>query len=103
MFDENTFLYYEEDILSERGKLCGLNWYYDASVRILHEGGATTSRSLPMFSKQEISFKSALYYYRNYCDINRAILWMARLNFYGIFSSLFPIIAKIYKKISYYK
>lgn len=103
MFDENTFLYYEEDILSERGKLCGLNWYYDASIRIVHEGGATTSRSLPMFSQQKASFKSAIYYYANYCNTNWIFLAFARFNFYCVLAPLFPFIKRIYKKISYQK
>lgn len=103
MFDENTFLYYEEDILSERGNLCGLNWYYDASVRILHEGGATTSRSLSLLSQQEAWFKSTVYYYENYCNANWMLLAFAKFNFYWIFTPVFPLIKRVYKKIPYKK
>lgn len=103
MFDENTFLYNEEDILSERGRKYKLYCYYDASIAIIHEGGATTSRSLPMFSQQKASFKSAIYYYENYCNANWILIAFAKFNFYWIFAPVFPFIKRIYKKIPYKK
>lgn len=45
MFDEYTFLYYEEVILSERLTKIGKRTYYEPSVAALHyeEGSSTTS------------------------------------------------------------
>lgn len=103
MFDENTFLYGEEDILSERGKKYKLYCYYDASITIIHEGGATTSPNLSMLSQQKISFQSAVYYYQNYCNANWIILMLAKINFYCIFIPAMPLIKRIYKRISYKK
>lgn len=46
-FDERTFLYREEAILSERLKAIGKRMYYDDSVTIRHFVGNTTSKKAP--------------------------------------------------------
>ena len=46
-FDERTFLYREESILSERLKTIGKRMYYDDSVSIRHFVGNTTSKKAP--------------------------------------------------------
>ena len=46
-FDERTFLYREEAILSERLKTIGKRMYYDDSVTIRHFVGNTTSKKAP--------------------------------------------------------
>ena len=97
MFDENTFLYNEEDILSERGKTKNLKCYFDASITIIHEGGATTSRNLSTLRQQRIGFESAIYYYEFYCNTNRALLLISKFNFYFLFTPLLYAMERIYK------
>ena len=46
-FDERTFLYREEAILSERLRAIGKRMYYDDSVTIRHFVGNTTSKKAP--------------------------------------------------------
>ena len=46
-FDERTFLYREEAILSERLRAIGKRMYYDDSVMIRHFVGNTTSKKAP--------------------------------------------------------
>ena len=75
-FDENTFLYAEEPILSERFAKQGLTVIYDPEVSIVHEQGvATTNKSLSdiqnLIIKRERVFKSELYYYVTYKGIGR--------------------------------
>ena len=46
-FDSETFLYWEEELLSERMRKIGRRAYYDASVSIRHFVGNTTSKKAP--------------------------------------------------------
>lgn len=66
MMDPNTFLYAEEMILSERMKSIGKKVYYDPSVTVLHEHGATTSKHMKWNKSSDIGFNSECYYYRTY-------------------------------------
>lgn len=68
LFDENTFLYGEEMILSERLKSYGYSVYYDNRVEIIHEGGYTTKEKKKGIDLTETKrrFASELYYYQTY-------------------------------------
>lgn len=68
MFDEHTFLYYEEVIFSERLKRIGKRTYYEPSVTVLHyEGGSSTASS---DRKKKIEKTSREYYYKEYRRVN---------------------------------
>lgn len=51
MFDENTFLYCEENILSERFMSKGYITLYDPTFVIIHEEGNATSKSIIMIKE----------------------------------------------------
>ena len=97
MFDENTFLYNEEDILSERGRIKGLKFYFSATVTVIHERGGTTSQVFSTLEQQKIGFRSAVYYYKSYCNTSNGILLLAKLNFFCIFAPLLWIKEHFYK------
>lgn len=65
-FDEHTFLYAEEPILSERlsgiGKRC---WFFPA-VTVVHEHGAVIKSSYRRKEMDRMQFQSMAYYYRRY-------------------------------------
>ena len=69
-FDENTFLYGEEMILSERLKRVGYMMYYLNDIRIIHRCSETIGRSLKDFEAEETLYKSLYYYYREYKNTN---------------------------------
>ena len=66
MFDENTFLYAEEPILSERMAAIGKCQYFCPSVRVVHEHGATISTHHSRWKMRKMQLTSMLYYYRTY-------------------------------------
>lgn len=68
MMDENTFLYCEEPILTERMKKIGLQPYYYPSVSVLHDHGATVKKNISRIKQNDILFKSECYYYKTYLN-----------------------------------
>ncbi|WGE57046.1 hypothetical protein [Actinobacillus equuli] len=77
-FDENTFLYCEEMILSTKLLDVGYITYYYPQIEIIHEHHGTPSRLL-----REIAHKSKRYYYHQYvgipeifCNISDFIYWL---------------------------
>lgn len=63
-FDENTFLYNEENILGEQAEQKKFDIYFDPTSSIVHHHGATTGRQ-NLFVTIEL-IKSTLYYWRVY-------------------------------------
>lgn len=75
MFDENTFLYYEEAILSEKIERMGYSISYCPDVSVLHFGGLSTTSVYSELYRYKIQSGTHYYkYYRNYGPI-RIILF----------------------------
>lgn len=64
-FDENTFLYYEENILCEKFKLLGLKNYVLTNVRCIHHGGESTKLAPSLFIAK-CSVSSNYYFVKEY-------------------------------------
>ena len=76
-FDEGTFLYNEENILSFQARQSGYNIYFLPTANVIHEHGATTGKQ-SLFIKCEF-LKSSLYYwykYRKINDLQLVIMWI---------------------------
>lgn len=83
-FDENTFLYAEEEILAERLKKLGYKMWYDASITLIHEIGGTSNveskNKLDKFiTREKRIYQSELYYYQNYIKISNTINLLTKL------------------------
>lgn len=78
-FDEGTFLYAEEPILSERFLRIGKKCWFCPSVRVIHEHGSTVSRHLSSRAAAMVDFDSNAYYYRKYKGYGRLSTMAARL------------------------
>lgn len=78
MFDENTFLYFEEPILAERMLAIGKRMYFDSDVEIVHYEGGSTKRNK---KKEQIENESRFYYFRKYKGVNRMMLLL--LKYFG--------------------
>ena len=65
-FDENTFLYAEEPILSERLAAIGKRCWFCPSVIVVHEHGAVIGSSYKRKEMDLMQFRSMAYYYRHY-------------------------------------
>ena len=82
-FDEHTFLYGEECILSERYKQKGLRVFCDPCVKIIHEGGYTTNTNKKDYAARDRKAKrrleSDLYYYEKYIHVKPWIIQLTRI------------------------
>ena len=65
-FDEHTFLYAEEPILSERLSAIGKRCWFCPSVTVVHEQGAVIGHSFRKKEADRMQFSSMAYYYRRY-------------------------------------
>ena len=65
-FDEQTFLYAEEPILSERLSRIGKRCWFCPSVTVLHDHGAVIKSSFKSKETDWMQFRSMAYYYRRY-------------------------------------
>lgn len=87
MFDEGTFLYAEENILSSRLAGIGKGCWFCPSVRILHAQGQTIGRSYDARRQALAEWKSMAYYYQKYRGYSAASV--------RLLSRLFHIILRI--------
>ena len=65
-FDEQTFLYAEEPIFSERLSRIGKRCWFCPSVTVLHDHGAVIKSSFKSKETDWMQFRSMAYYYRRY-------------------------------------
>ena len=89
-FDENTFLFCEEVILSKRLEKIGKYMYYNDSVEIIHEHGTTVKSTIGIINSLKTDFNSRYYYAKEYCNANGFWLLLSKVN-YGIVIFLFRI------------
>jgi len=66
MFDEGTFLYAEENILSDRLAAVGKTCWFCPSVRVDHAQGQTIGKSYDDRRQAWLQWQSMSYYYRKY-------------------------------------
>lgn len=89
-YDENVFLYNEEDILAWRFKKVGYGTVLLLCQTYRHEHSASISKSVKSaVSRQKLRHESALYYYRNYLKIGWARTLFARMFFTVILMEIY--------------
>lgn len=64
--DENTFLYYEENILSKRLQKIGLSCIVSNHILIIHNHSVTIDKNLNKIKKYQIQKESQYYFQTNY-------------------------------------
>lgn len=82
MFDENTFLYCEELIIAERLIRKKLKTYFLNEVKIIHENGGTTKKSISNIKKLKIRFNSEAYYFENYVGVRKINIRLTKFFLY---------------------
>lgn len=96
-FDENTFLFMEEKILSKRLEKINKTMYYNDAVEIIHNHGETVKSTIGIVKGLKTDFASRKYYAKQYCNSSTIILVLATIHFY-IVIALFRI-KKLIKKM----
>lgn len=82
MFDEGTFLFGEESILSERLLKVNQKCYFIPDVCIIHEHGKTISKFFKKRKRLEQEFITDKYYYSNYLGVGQFSIMLAKICFY---------------------
>jgi len=70
MFDENVFLFYEEDILSRKIKDRNYKIVSINDVKFIHFESHSIGKSFNYYEKKKQIYKSKMYYHINYNNIN---------------------------------
>lgn len=70
-FDENTFLFYEENIMSKKLKEKNFDVVIDSDVRVFHNHSVTINKNVNMINKLKILKKSQVYFQKNYNKANK--------------------------------
>lgn len=70
-FDENTFLFFEEDILGVKMQEKGYEIYNFNNLKFIHYDSQCIGRLMNIFKKQDILFDSRIYYHKKYNKINK--------------------------------
>lgn len=65
-FDEDVFLFYEEDIIGNKLKEKGYEIYSLNDVDFIHYDSKTIGKFLNLFKKQDMLFDSRIYYHKKY-------------------------------------
>jgi GT2 family glycosyltransferase len=94
MFDENTFLYGEEMILSRRMERAGYCVWYSSALKVIHNHAQTTKKSVSIIAGRELDFRAVWYYYKNYTNTSPLLLTLARWNF-AFYKAVFNLFQKI--------
>lgn len=75
-FDNNVFLYYEENILARKLKNKNLLTVVDTSIFVEHKHNATIGTNVSRLNKYKIYKKSQLYYEKNYNDASKFTIFI---------------------------
>lgn len=99
-FDENVFLFYEEDILAKKMQEIGKKIVSCNDVNFKHYESQIIGKTLSYYSKMQQLYKSKMYYHKTYNHIGEVQIWIFKmLHFLRNIELLFEIpIRKILKK-----
>ena len=81
-FDENTFLYYEENILGKKLKDNNMFCYVDNSVKVIHNLSVSVDKTYNSINKYKILKNSQKYYEKNYNNLNIFGIILLRIFYY---------------------
>lgn len=99
-FDENTFLFFEEDIIADKLNKIGYDIYSLNALEFMHYESQCIGKLYNVFKKQDLLFDSRIYYHKKYNNINVLQVFILKiLRYVRKFELLFEIpILKLIKK-----
>ena len=81
-FDENVFLYYEENILSVKTKKLNKNIVVDNNVSVIHNHSVSVDKSMNRLKKYKLQKQSQYYFEKNYNHANIIERILLKLTYY---------------------
>jgi N-acetylglucosaminyl-diphospho-decaprenol L-rhamnosyltransferase len=85
MMDPNTFLYCEEEILTERMYKIGKRVYFCPSSKVVHEQSRTVGKFISLKKKMKLEFESNCYYYQTYKGVPTSTILFGKFNHFFFF------------------
>lgn len=79
--DEETFLFYEEDILGDRIRKAGLEIHLLNNLKFMHYESQTIGKLMSLFRKQDILFNSRIYYQKKYNNARISLVFFHILRY----------------------
>jgi len=70
-FNENTFMYYEEELLFREVAKKKIKVIYDPTINIYHEHSASIKKSFSILRKKKFVYEGELYFLKNILKINK--------------------------------
>ena len=78
-FDENVFLYYEENIMGVKTKDLGKNIIVANNIDVIHDHAVSIDKSLKRIKKYDILKNSQYYFEKTYNHASKGELFLLRL------------------------
>ena len=100
-FDEGTFLYYEENIISYKLKELNKNVYVDNELSVIHNESVSVDKNINSIRKYKILKTSQKYFQKKYVKANIFKIFILRMFYYiSLFIAyIIYLISRIKKKI----
>lgn len=100
-FDENTFLFYEEDILGDKIKEAGYKIQILNNINFMHYESKSIGKIMNLYKKMDILFDSKIYYHKKYNNVNGIKIFIINfLRYVRKFELIFEVpILKLSKNI----
>ena len=93
-FDENVFLYYEENIMARKLETLQLKSVLYNDITFVHNHSVSIDKSVKRLNKYKILKKSQAYFEKYYNHANcfeRFLLWLTNWVSYGIFAVVYKV------------
>lgn len=94
MFDENTFMFAEEMILSERLLRCGYLTYFYNGLSVIHAHGESVGKVADRSEPIKWAHESLTYYFKTYRKTSVVLLWLGKATC-GLYIKLYKLKKKI--------
>lgn len=79
-FDENLFLYYEENTIFYKLKKLGYKVYVNKNIEIIHNHSKTIDKNINKKKKLKILKNSQEYYYKNIVKANKFLFFLLKIS-----------------------
>jgi len=74
MFDTNTFIYYEEELIYRKVYDAGIAVFYDPELSVYHEHSASVKKSFSIINKKIFVYDGELYFLTGILKVNKFLL-----------------------------
>lgn len=74
MFDTNTFIYYEEELIYRKVYDAGISVCYDPRISVYHKHSASVKKSFSVINKKKFVYNGELYFLTSILKVNKFLL-----------------------------